>query len=91
MACVHEQQRMHAQIAMMCCGTLPMRADPHWFGVFYEDSNVYHIHVSDEWPGPSVTLAVGALPLDRWPCITIEHAEKRAREVAFGPETDHVE
>jgi hypothetical protein len=88
MSCVHEIQRHHAQIAMMCCGRFPMRADPHWFGVFYEDDNVYHIEISDEYPGPSVRLSVGRLSLDCWPALTIERAEKRARELAFGPEQD---
>lgn len=58
-----------------------MSGDPHWFGVFYEDSNVYHIEIDDAWPGPSVTLRVGELPLDRWPALTIECAEARAHSV----------
>ncbi len=84
--CVHERRRMHAQIASMCCGSLPMQGDPHWFGVFFEDDNAYHITISDEWPGPKVTLSVGSLPLDAWPCLTIERAMDRAAYLAFGPE-----
>lgn len=85
MTCIHEAQRYHAHIASYCCGRMPMKADPHLFGVFHEDDNAYHIEISDEGPGPSVTLRVGNLPLDYWPALSIERAERRAAELAFGP------
>lgn len=87
--CVHEAQRRHAQIAMLCCGSMPMSADPHWFGVFHEDSNVYHIEIVDAWPGPRVLLKVGELPLDCWPALTIERAQVRAHKLAFGKDPTH--
>lgn len=79
--CIHERQREHAHIAMMCCGKLPMTTDFALFGTMFEDDNVYHVEISDEYPGPSVIVRVGNFPLDRWPCLTRERAEKRAARI----------
>lgn len=80
--CIHEKQRQHAQMAMYCCGKIPTSPDFALFGAIFEDDNVYHVEISDEYPGPSVFVRVGTFPLDRWPCLTRERAEKRAARIA---------
>ncbi|OAH45443.1 hypothetical protein AX777_17710 [Sphingobium yanoikuyae] len=79
--CVHEIQRQHSHLAMMCCGKLPMSPDFALFGTIFEDDNVYHVEISDEYPGPTVFVRVGNFPLDRWPCLTLERAEARAARI----------
>lgn len=77
-ACAHDRQRWIAHNEMMCCGLKPGAPDFTWFGAIFEDDNIYHVEVNDSQIGPFVTFSIGTLPVDRWPFITRERAERHA-------------
>lgn len=81
MADVYEEQRRRARQDILAGGGFLMRMPIDLQLALFEDDNVYHVILTDTFPGPAVHVFVGTWRCDYFPCLTYDRALARADQI----------
>lgn len=75
----HDEQRNRGHVSILGDGGFLVQMPTDLQLALYEDDNVYHIEITDTFPGPAVHFFVGCWRANYYPCISYDRALDRAR------------